>query len=230
MIQAVLFDVDGTLVDSNDLHTSSWKETFLHFGRNVPYPDLRRQIGKGADQYMPVFWSDEELHRFGKEMERFREELFLKKYLKQAKPFPKAKELLERMRQDGKQVALASSSKTEVIDFYTELLGIGDIINARTTADEARRSKPYPDIFSAALGDLEGVTADETLVVGDAPYDILAASKLGIDTIAFLCGGFTVEELEHTGAIAVYENPERLLAKYESSPIASSKAVEKFPG
>jgi len=179
---------------------------------------------------MPVFWSDEELHRFGKEMERFREELFLKKYLKQAKPFPKAKELLERIRQDGKQVALASSSKTEVIDFYTELLGIGDIINARTTADEARRSKPYPDIFSAALGDLEGVTADETLVVGDAPYDILAASKLGIDTIAFLCGGFTVEELEHTGAIAVYENPERLLAKYESSPIASSKAVEKFPG
>ena len=222
MIEAVIFDIDGTLVDSNDLHAASWKETFLQFGKDVPYSDLRQQIGKGADQYMPEFWNEKALGRFGKEMERFREQLFFNKYLKQAKPFPKAKELLERIRRDGKQVALASSSKKAVVDYYIELLGIQDLINARTSADEARRSKPFPDIFSAVLGDLEGATADKSLVVGDAPYDAQAGHKLGMGTIAFLCGGFSKEELQEAGAIAVYNDPADLLIQYDASPIVSS--------
>jgi len=219
MARAVIFDVDGTLVDSNDLHATSWKETFEHYGKEVAYGELRAQIGKGADQYMPVFWSADDLERFGKEMAQYKDQLFLKKYLSRTKPFPGAKELIRRIHDEGKQVALASSSKSEVIDYYIGLLGIKAFINLHTTADQAKRSKPYPDIFAVTVGDLEGITVKDCLVVGDAPFDVEAANKLSIGTIALLCGGFPSEELLKAGALCVYENPADLLEHYDSSPL-----------
>ena len=219
MIEAVIFDVDGTLVDSNDLHAAAWQETFRRFGKDVPLAALRHQIGKGADQFMPVFWTEEELSRIGREMDDYRDELYRKRYMERAVPFPKVKQLMERIRQDRKYVALASSSKSHVIDFYMTLLNIRDVVDLRTSADEAAKSKPFPDIFAAALRNL-GAPADRAIAIGDTPYDAEAAGSLGMRTIGVLCGGFPEGELRGAGAIAIYKDPADLLTHYASSPIA----------
>src|ERR1700754_217073 len=109
MIEAVIFDVDGTLVDSVDLHARAWQEAFAKFGKDVRYEAVRSQIGKGGDQLIPVFLSGEEQERFGKKLEDYRGELFKAKYLSQVKPFPLVRELVQRVKDDGKQIALASS-------------------------------------------------------------------------------------------------------------------------
>src|SRR5215210_7871 len=113
MIKAVIFDIDGTLVDSVDLHAQAWKEAFKHFGRDVPFEQVRHQIGKGGDQLMPVFFSKEELERFGDEMEEYRGEIYKRDYLPRVRAFPEVRELFQRIRQDGKRIALASSAKEE---------------------------------------------------------------------------------------------------------------------
>lgn len=220
MIEAAIFDVDGTLVDSNELHATAWQETFRRFGKEVPFAVLRHQIGKGADQFMPVFWTEEELRRIGREMDAFRDELYRKRYMKQAVPFPLVKQLLERIRQDGKRIALASSSKSQVIDFYMTLLDIRDVVDLRTSADEAAKSKPFPDIFAAALRHLGDIPADRAIAIGDTPYDAEAAGKLGMRSIGVLCGGFPEKELRDAGAVAIYKDPADLWTHYASSPIA----------
>ena len=116
MIRAAIFDLDGTLVDSNDLHTEAWQETFRHYGKEIPYKELRQQIGKGGDQYLPVFLSELEQRQIGPEVEKFRADLFKKKYLERVQPFPKVRELLQRIRDDGKGIALASSGSENEIE------------------------------------------------------------------------------------------------------------------
>src|SRR5260221_12397283 len=122
MIKAAIFDVDGTLVDTNDFHASAWKMAFAHFGKEVPFAAIREQVGKGSDQLLPVFFSQEELRRFGKEMEEFRAELFKREYQPQARPFPDVRLLFERIKQDGKRIALATSAKDYELQGYTKML------------------------------------------------------------------------------------------------------------
>src|SRR5205085_1131495 len=109
VIRAAIFDLDGTLVDSNELHVLAWQETFRHFGKEVSVERLGEQIGKGGDQYLPVFLDEREMREFGKQADEYRGEIFKKKYLSQVRPFPKVRELLERLRADGKKIAFASS-------------------------------------------------------------------------------------------------------------------------
>ncbi|HXG65284.1 MAG TPA: HAD hydrolase-like protein, partial [Blastocatellia bacterium] len=97
MVRGVIFDIDGTLVDSVDLHAKAWQEAFRHFGRDIPYEKVRHQIGKGGDQLMPVFFSEDELNDFGEEMEKFRGDLYKRDYLPQVRAFPKVRELFERI-------------------------------------------------------------------------------------------------------------------------------------
>ena len=111
MINVVIFDIDGTLVDSVDLHAEAWRVAFKKFGKTVSFADIRRQIGKGADQLLPVFWSAGELSKFGEDLEEYRSELFKKEYLPHVKSFPKVRQLFERIRKDRKRIALASSAK-----------------------------------------------------------------------------------------------------------------------
>src|SRR5947209_13508515 len=110
LIEAVIFDIDGTLVDSVDLHARAWQEAFARFGKQIPYERVRYQIGKGGDQLMPVFLSKEELEEFGEELEKYRGELFKREYLPRVRAFPRVRELFERIQRDGKRIALASSS------------------------------------------------------------------------------------------------------------------------
>src|SRR2546421_12732086 len=121
MIRAIIFDIDGTLVDSVDLHARAWAAAFEHFGKKIPFEEVHHQIGKGGDQLMPVFFSKEELDEFGEELEKYRGDLYKREYLPRARPFPQVRELFERIRDDGKRIALASSAKEEELKVYKKL-------------------------------------------------------------------------------------------------------------
>lgn len=226
MIKAAIFDIDGTLIDSVDLHAKAWQEIFKKYGKDVPFDKVRRQIGKGGDQLLPVFFSEDELKRFGKKMEKERGELFKREYLPKVKPFPRVRELFERILKDGKRVALASSAKGDELESYKRIAHIEDLVEEETSKDDAEESKPQPDIFEAALTKLGDINPSEAIVVGDTQYDAEAAGKAGIETVGVLCGGWSEDDLRAAGCIAIYRDPADLLAHYEQSPLnASSKKI-----
>lgn len=225
MLKAVIFDVDGTLVDTNDLHVRAWVDTFQHFGVEGPFDDLRQHLGKGADQLMPVFVSRDVLQEKAREIEAFRSEIYAMGYLPQACGFRDVRPLLARIRADGKKVALASSGKRAEIQRYMEVTGIEDLVDAVTTSEEAEYSKPAPDIFEAALDALTPLRPEQALVVGDTPYDAEAARKAGMRAVGVLCGGFDEAELRKAGCVAVYRDPAHLLREYERSPLAHMLAA-----
>ena len=219
---AAVFDVDGTLIDSVDLHAEAWQRTFQQYGRDIPFADVRGQIGKGGDQLMPVFFSEEELERFGKEMEKARGKLFKAELMEKVKPFPAVPELFERMKRDGIKIAIASSAKEDEIKHYLDLLGVTDLVEASAPKDDAEKSKPHPDIFAAAMKKLSGVKAADALALGDTPYDAEAAGKIGLKTVGVLCGGFAATDLRRAGAIAIFQDPADLLRRYAESPFGAA--------
>lgn len=220
MIRVAIFDLDGTLVDSNELHVRAWEETFRHFGKEIPIARLREQIGKGGDQYLPVFLTEMEIRQFGEQVDEYRGQIFKKKYLPEVRPFPKVRELLERVRSDGKKIALASSGKEDEVEHYQELIGIADLVDSRTTADQVAHSKPKADVFIAALGTIGAIAPEEAIAIGDTPYDIQAAKKIDLPIIGLLCGGFSEEVLRDEGACAIFRDPADLLERYYQSPLA----------
>jgi len=217
MIKAVIFDVDGTLIDSVDLHAQAWQQILTQYGHDIPVEEIRHQIGKGGDQLLPVFVSKEEIESWGEKIQDERSKLFKKEYLAKVKPFPMARELFERILRDGKQIALASSGKEDEVKRYEKIAGIADLIDVSTSSDDAEKSKPHPDIFQAAMGKLKGIKPDEAIVIGDTPYDAEAAGKAGLRTIGVLCGGFPEAELRAAGCVAIYRDPADLLSRYDSS-------------
>jgi HAD superfamily hydrolase (TIGR01509 family) len=218
MIRAAIFDLDGTLVDTNEFHVLTWQEVFRHFGKEIPLERLREQIGKGGDQYLPVFLNELELQKFGKEADKMHGEIFTKKYLPQVRPFPKVRELFERVRSDGKKIALASSGKDVEVHYYEKLLGVRDLVDVITTSDRVAHSKPSADVFLAALNILS-MSSKEAVAIGDTPYDIEAAKKIELPVIGVLCGGFPEDLLRGEGAVAIYRDPAELLEHYNQSPL-----------
>ncbi len=221
MIGAVLFDVDGTLIDSNDLHAAAWRETFLHFGIDLPLEEIRGQIGKGGDNLIPALLPKELVEARQDEIDTFRGELFKRDYLPRVVPFPGVRELFERIKADGKKIVLASSASGAEVAFHVGVIGAEDLVSATTSKDDAEHSKPCPDIFAAALDKLKPLGPGEVAVVGDSPFDVEAAKKLGIKVIGFRSGGFPDEVLQEAGADELYDGPEDLLRNYESSLLAS---------
>jgi len=220
MIRAVIFDVDGTLVDTVDLHAEAWVETLRHFGVEVAFSDMRAQIGKGGDQILHGLLPPDMLERRGEEIEAFRADLFKRDYWPKARTFPGVRELFEHIRAAGQRAVLASSGKADEVEGYTKLANIADLIEAATSSDDAERSKPFPDIFQAALDTLSPLSADEAMVVGDTPYDAEAARNAGLKMVGVLSGGFSERSLREAGCVAVYRDPEDLLRNYDSSPLA----------
>lgn len=217
--RAVLFDVDGTLVDTNDLHASAWREAFLHFGLDKPFEEIRWQIGKGGDNLIPALFPDLDEER-RKEIEDFRGELFKRDYLPRATPFPGVRDLFERLAGEGVKIVLASSSNAEEVDYYLSLIACADLVEAMTSKDDVEASKPCPDIFAAALAKVAPLGAGEVAVVGDTPWDAKAAAKLGLRTVGFRSGGFPDEALSEAGACELYDGPADLLARFDGSVFA----------
>jgi HAD superfamily hydrolase (TIGR01549 family) len=211
---AFILDIDGTLVDSNELHVDSWDRAFRRFGKQFSREKLRSQIGKGSDQYLPEFLTPDEINRFGKELDDYRSELFRTEYLPKVRPFSKVRELFQRIRDDDKRSVLASSGKKTDTEYYIDLLKIGDLIDGYVSGDDADSSKPAPDIFTASLKKLGGISPTEAVTVGDTKFDIEAAAKVGLKTIGFICGGTPESVLREAGAIAIYRDPADFLAHY----------------
>jgi HAD superfamily hydrolase (TIGR01549 family) len=222
MIEAVIFDVDGTLVDSVDQHAAAWQRAFAHFGHQVDFAAIRSQIGKGGDQLMPVFLAKEEVERRGREIEDFRKDLFKREYLPQVRGFPMVRDLFKRILADGKRIALASSAKGDELMAYKKAADVVDLVDEETSSDDAERSKPHPDIFEAALARLK-LPPRRAIVIGDSPYDAEAAGKAGMKTIGLLCGGFPEAHLREAGAAQIFRDPADLLANYGHSLICQEE-------
>jgi HAD superfamily hydrolase (TIGR01509 family) len=219
-IEAVIFDLDGTLVQSNDFHVEAWRLAFLEFGKKFPMAQLRSQIGKGSDQYLPEFLTPEEIEQFGHQLDKFRSTIFRNAFLPRVRPFPNVRELFERIKADGKRIALATSSHAADVKTYTEVARITDLVDCQTSADDTDRSKPSPDVFEAALAQLNK-PASAAVAIGDTRFDMEAAKRIGLTAIGFLCGGAADEHtLRNAGAVAVYKDPADLLVNYDSSPLA----------
>lgn len=223
MIEAIIFDIDGTLLDSVDLHARAWEEAFRHFGHEIAFEDVRKQIGKGGDQLLPVFLTKEELQKEGQALSDFRAKLFKDKYLGSVKPFPGVRKLFETVKEHGQKAALASSAKPDELEVYKRIAHIEDLVEVGTSSGDAEKSKPHPDIFEAALSRLGQVRPENVIAVGDTPYDAEAAGKAGMKTVGVLCGGFPAEELKAAGCIALYAGPQDLLEQYDESPLAPRK-------
>jgi len=214
MVRAAVFDVDGTLVDTVDLHARAWQDAFRTWGKDVDFVEVRSQIGKGGDQILPMFFRPEEIKRFGDEMSEWRGEHFKSVYLPQAKPFPKTRELFSALRDRGVKLALASSAKEDELETYKKLANIEDLLDAETNADEVEKTKPHPDIFAVALEKL-GISPENAIAVGDSRFDAQSAGKIGLLTVGVLCGGFPEALLRAAGAVEIYRDPEDLLTHVE---------------
>lgn len=221
MAKAIIFDIDGTLLDSVDLHARAWQEAFQHFGHEIPYDAVRSQIGKGGDQLLPVFLSEDEVKQRGKEIEEYRADLFKRKYLSRVKPFPGVRALFLKIHGNNQKIALASSARGDELEHYEKIAQIEDLVEVETSSADAKRSKPHPDIFEAALARLgDNIDKKDVIVVGDSPHDAEAAKRAGLRTVGVRCGGFPEQDLRTAGAMAIYDGPEDLLRHYEQSPLA----------
>jgi HAD superfamily hydrolase (TIGR01509 family) len=215
-IRGVILDVDGTLIDSNDAHARAWVEALAEFGYAVPYEKVRPLIGMGGDKLMPAVGGPSEESAEGKQITQRRAEIFKQRYLPTLKAFPVTRELLEHMRARGLKRAVASSAKQDELEPLLKLAGADDLIEKKTSSDDADSSKPDPDIVQVALEKL-GLPPEQVVMIGDTPFDVEAAGKAGIGTIALRCGGWHDHDL--VGALAVYQDPADLLARYDSSPL-----------
>ena len=215
MIKAIIFDVDGTLIDSNEFHAQAWKKAFAEYGYEFPIEKIRPQIGKGADTLLPELLTENEIEKYGDKIADKRGEIFKNEYLAQVEPFPKVRELFEKIKADGIKIALASSAKKDELAEYKKIANIEDLVEKETSTDDAEKSKPEPDIFQAALELLGNPALSRVIVIGDTPYDAEAARKAGIKSFGVLCGGFAESDLRESGCAKIYADPADLLENYK---------------
>jgi HAD superfamily hydrolase (TIGR01509 family) len=218
MVKAVLCDIDGTMVDSNWLHAEAWQRAFAEMGIVLDREEVRRQIGKGGDELIPVFvpwWKRDAVEE---PLKRYREWIFRQDFLQKVKALPKVREFAEDLKRRGIKFAFASSTKKADLEDYKRIMQVEDLVDEATTADDVDRSKPHPDVFSAALKRL-GLKAKDCIVLGDTPYDAEAAGKAGLRTIGVETGGWTHDELMDAGCVEVYANVAELLERIDESAI-----------
>lgn len=218
MIEALLCDIDGTLVESNWLHAEAWQRAFAGMGILLEKEDLRRQIGKGGDELIPVYVSWWKRRQVEEPLKAYRKFIFEQDYLSKVTALPGARELLVRVKEAGIRVALASSADKDELQIYKKIVGMEDLVEEETSADDAKKSKPHPDIFQAALERLQ-LPAKKCMALGDTPYDAEAAGKAGMRTIGVTTGGWSREELMEAGCVEAYESVAELLERFEESAL-----------
>jgi HAD superfamily hydrolase (TIGR01509 family) len=217
-VEAVLFDVDGTLVDSNDAHAHAWVEAFGEHGVTVELALVRRSIGMGGDKLMPKVSGIRQDSPEGEAISSRRAEIFKERFLPTLRPFRDADRLVATLKARGFAVVAASSARKEELEPLLRIAGVLGSLDAETSSDDAEHSKPDPDIVDAALVRAHA-SATQALMIGDTPYDIEAAHRAGVDVIAFRCGGWGDADLR--GARAIYDGPWDLLAHLDESSLAA---------
>ncbi len=215
-ISAVLLDVDGTLVNSNDAHASAWVTAFAEAGIDVSFVKVRRLIGMGGDKLMPQVSDLTEDSPRGKAIAQRRGEIFARDFLPTVEPFPDAARLVAALKDRGFTIVAASSAKKDELRPLLERAQAHSLLDDETSSDDADESKPAPDIVEAALK-RANAAPDQAIMVGDTPYDIEAAQRAGVATIAFRSGGW--DDADLSGAIAIYDGPWDLLAQLDQSPL-----------
>jgi len=222
-LKAVLLDIDGTLVLSNDAHAQAWVEAFAAYGYDVPFEKVRPLIGMGGDQVLPKMvpgLNDEEGD--GKAIAEKRKELIIERFGPTLAPTKGARELILRMQEAGLHLLIATSATSQELSVLLKAAQVDDLLNKdeAATSSDAEASKPAPDIVEAALSKLK-MEPSEVLMIADTPYDIQSAKGAGVGMIAVRCGGFDDEQLKN--ALAIYDDPADLLAHYSSSPLGKTK-------
>ncbi len=218
MIRAVLLDVDGTLVDSNDAHAKAYVDAFAEYGVHLPYEDVREAIGLGSDNLLPRFLPEDRVEREGKALLARRETIFHDRYVPTIRPILGARALVEELKRRGMKVVLGTSATEEELEWLDPVLGVRDLLDAETNADAVERSKPAPDIWLAAAK-RAGAEPGECVAIGDTPYDAEAARAAGVPAIGVLSGGWSREELLAAGFAEVYADVRDLGDHIETSLI-----------
>jgi HAD superfamily hydrolase (TIGR01549 family) len=203
-VMIAIFDVDGTLVDSVKAHAAAWQDVLREFGHPIPFDDIRQQIGKGSDELLKAFLTPQEIERSGETIAEQRVEIFKDQYLKLVRPFPRVREVFQQYKNDGYKIVLATSAKAKELHSYLTLIRVDDLIDGKTSSDDADKSKPHPDILQAALTKVPGGKPEEAIVIGDTPYDAEAAVRGGMKPIGVLTGGFSEQQLREAGCVEVY--------------------------
>lgn len=217
-LQAVILDVDGTLILSNDAHAQAWVEAFATYGYDVPFDKVRPLIGMGGDKVIPKMVPG--LNREegdGKAISQKRKELMIEKFAPTLPSANGTRELVLHMKEQGLRLVIATSATSEELSLLLKAGKVDDLLDEATTSSDAKDSKPSPDIVQAALKKIN-MEPNQALMIGDTPYDIEAANKAGVNVIAVRCGGFDDTQLKD--AIAIYDDPGDLLARYNDSPLA----------
>jgi phosphoglycolate phosphatase-like HAD superfamily hydrolase len=223
-IKAVFFDIDGTLVDSNEFHVSAWERAFQESLYPVERAAIRRQIGKGADMLLPALAPQlSESER--KAIADRHGSIFQTGYLSQVQPFPHARDLITALHAQGLKVLLASSSKQSEVDHYIDLLDVRRFLSGTTSGDDVEKTKPAGDIFMSTLSKVAPIVASDVVAIGDTPYDISAARKARIRTIAVRSGGFPEATLVDAGAVEIYDSVGDLFKRLKTSLLAAQKAA-----
>lgn len=215
-VKAVLLDVDGTLVDSNDAHARAWIDAFAEAGHEVSFGRVRRLIGVGGDKVIADVTGLPEDAPEAQRISERRKKIFAERYLPHLHAFEGAGRLLELMRRRGLRLIVATSAKRDELRALLRLTGAADAIQGATSSDDVERSKPDPDIVGAALAQ-SGASAESAVMIGDTPYDLAAAQAAGVRFIGFRSGGWPDAVFED--ALAVFDGPADLLARYNHSPL-----------
>jgi phosphoglycolate phosphatase-like HAD superfamily hydrolase len=225
-ILAVLLDVDGTLLDSNDAHARAWVEALREHKVFASTERIRWLIGMGGDKILPQVAQVEADSELGQRISARRRELFLRHHLADCRPFRGTRALIERIQDDGRRCLIASSAQQEELGPLLKQAGIADLIGSAHSPADQVESKPDPDIVCAALarGQLQ---PEQAIMLGDTPYDVEAAMRAGVPIIALRCGGWDADSL--CGAHAVFADPADLLKHYGESLLATGADATALP-
>jgi len=215
MAIAVL-DIDGTLVDTNYQHALAWFRAFRRHEIVLPVWRIHRHIGMGGDQLVQALTDEDTERRCGDDIRASEGELYFE-MIEEVQPMEGSRELIEELVRRGHIVVLASSAKPQEVEHYLDLLDARELAHAWTSAGDVEATKPAPDLVNAALARAGG-SAGKAVMVGDTPWDIEAAGKAGVQTLAVLTGGFAIEELEKSGAAEVFETVLDLCHALDETP------------
>lgn len=216
LVRGVLLDVDGTLLLSNEAHAEAWARALAEAGHDVPASRVLPLVGMGSDKLLPTLVGVELESEEGERLSERRAEHF-ERLLPGVRPAPGARALVERLRAGGCRLVVATSADGDELDALLRQAGVDDLLDEATTSSDVERSKPDPDIVSAAASRAE-LPPSSLVMLGDTPYDVKAATRAGVTLVAVRCGGW--DDASLAGAAAVYDDPAHLLRELADSPLA----------